>query len=414
MPRWHPEADHRRPEVGSGRPPARSRQRERPKKTHQVLLLGYTEQLLFPLQLLTENLMPAPLKIAVVGLGRMGVVHALHVHELSRETELCELAALVDVEPERARRFAAEAGCHAAIFSSIDELAEAGLCDASLVVTPTANHRDHAARLVASGQRVLLEKPLTGSLESDREFARQLDRDHPHALMLAFQRRYDAPLQLCKRLMDSGAIGRVFKIYTSLEDSNPAPNGYNSGGILPDMSVHNVDEILWLTGRMPTTALAIGSRIYSHRLTTCEEDFDDALLCLWFDRDMIAQVQVSRNHVSGYRVESVVFGEDGQIHVGRFEQRPFEVVVEAYGRRGGAEPILVQTFQMRDYGRPLPEFIDRFGPAYKAEVAAFVECCRTGAPFPMTHRDGLRAQEVISAGMNAMLTVEQAGAVKAL
>jgi predicted dehydrogenase len=48
--------------------------------------------------------------------------------------------------------------------------------------------------------------------------------------------------------MDNGVIGRVFKIYSALEDSNPAPDGYQSGGILPDMSVHNVDELLWLTG----------------------------------------------------------------------------------------------------------------------------------------------------------------------
>ena len=58
---------------------------------------------------------------------------------------------------------------------------------------------------------------------------------------------------------------------------------------------------------------------------------------------------------------------------------------------------------MRDYQRPLPEFVDRFGAAYKAELSAFVECCRAGAPFPATHRDGLRAQEVIAAGMRGML-----------
>jgi predicted dehydrogenase len=57
---------------------------------------------------------------------------------------------------------------------------------------------------------------------------------------------------------------------------------------------------------------------------------------------------------------------------------------------------------MRDYQRPLPEFVDRFGAAYKAELAAFIECCRNGAPFPTTHRDGLRAQEAISAGMQGM------------
>src|SRR5207249_4243752 len=140
--------------------------------------------------------------------------------------------------------------------------------------------------------------------EADREFAAELDLHHPDALMLAFQRRFDPPLAYTKELLRSGLIGRIFKIYTSLEDSGPAPNGFQSPGILPDMSIHNVDEILWLTERMPSGALVVGSRIYSHRLTTCDEDFDDALLCLQFDDQMVAQIQVSRNHVSGYRVES--------------------------------------------------------------------------------------------------------------
>jgi len=356
--------------------------------------------------------MPKPLKIAVAGLGRMGQIHALHVAELARDTQSCELAALADLDTERARRIAGDIGCDVPIFSSIEDLARAKICDAAVVVTPTENHRAHAALMIQTGHRVLLEKPLTGAVEADREFAAQLDRHHPDSLMLAFQRRFDMPLQKAKELIDSGVIGRVFKIYSALEDSNPAPNGYKSGGILPDMSIHNVDEILWLTGRMPQRAAVIGSRIYSHRLTTCQEDFDDALLYLWFEDELVAQVQVSRNHVSGYRNETIIFGEEGQIHVGHFEQKPFEVLVEAYGRRGLAEPLATRAFQMRDYGRPLPEFVDRFGPAYKAELAAFIECCRTAAPFPSTHRDGLRAQEVISAGMQAVIRKEQAAPVQ--
>lgn len=355
--------------------------------------------------------MSEPLKVAVAGLGRMGTVHALHVLELARDTQECELAALADVDIERARRFNADIGGQVPIFASPEELVRAGICDATVVVTPTDNHREHAAMLIAAGHRVLLEKPLTGSLEADREFAAELDQDYAHAVMLAFQRRFDEPLRYAKQLVETGAIGRVFKIYSALEDSNPAPNGYRSTGILPDMSVHNVDEILWLTGRTPSKALAIGSRIYSHALTTSAEDFDDALLCFWFDDDLVAQVQVSRNHVSGYRVETASFGEEGHIRVGRFEQKPFEIVVEAYGRRGRTKPIAYETFSMRDYGRPLPEFVDRFGPAYKAELAAFIDCCRTRTPFPTNHRDGVRAQEAISAGMRAMIGPEHAAAV---
>jgi myo-inositol 2-dehydrogenase / D-chiro-inositol 1-dehydrogenase len=355
--------------------------------------------------------MTEPLKLAVAGVGRMGAVHALHVQELARDTGECEFAAIADLNVERARRIGEEVGIRVPIYSSVEELAKSGACDAVVIATPTENHREHAAALIATGKRVLLEKPLTGSLEADRAFAGELERDHPQAVMLAFQRRFDEPLRYAKQLAGEGLIGRIFKVYSALEDSNPAPNGYNSGGILPDMSVHNVDEILWLTGRRPTKALAIGSRLYSHALTTCVEDFDDAVLYLWFANDLLAQVQVSRNHVSGYRVESVIFGEEGQIHIGRFEQKPLEVIVEAYGRRGRTEPFAYKTFVMRNYNRALPEFVDRFGPAYKAEVAEFIRCCNTNQPFPTTHRDGVLAQEAISAAMRSTITVEQAAPI---
>jgi predicted dehydrogenase len=202
-----------------------------------------------------------------------------------------------------------------------------------VVVTPTENHREHAATLIDAGYRVMLERPLTGTLEADRAFAAKLDRDHPDALMLASQRRFDEPLQYAKELLESGAIGRAFKIFSALEDSNPASDGYKSGGILPDMSAHNVGEILWLTGRVPTKALAIGSRVYSHAHNTCVEDFDDALLCLWFGEDLLAQVQGQPKPRLRLSRRDHYFREEGQIHVGHFDRRLTSITVEAYGRR---------------------------------------------------------------------------------
>jgi predicted dehydrogenase len=67
---------------------------------------------------------------------------------------------------------------------------------------------------------------------------------------------------------------------------------------------------------------------------------------------------------------------------------------------------------MRNYGRAVPEFVDRFGPAYKAEIAEFIECCRADRVFPVTHSDALRAQQVIAAGMKALLTEKQAAPVQ--
>jgi len=347
-----------------------------------------------------------PIRVGVVGLGRMGMIHALHIHELARESGLCTLTCVSTTDRSSADKFLSLSGTATPVFDNIEGLVNSGLCDVAVIATNTELHREHALTAIRSGARVFLEKPLTGTLKGDREFAALLEREHPHALMLGFQRRFDAPLLYAKQLIDEGAIGRVFKIYSALEDSAPAPNGFCSPGILPDMAVHNVDEIVWFVGRKPQRALAIGSRIFSHRYTTCQEDFDDALMLLDFGEELIGQLQVTRNHVSGYRGETIVFGERGRIHVGRFNQKLCEVIVEAYGSREASQPIACKTFEMRKYDRHLPEFIDRFGAAYKEELKVFLECCRSGAAFPITHRDGLCAQEIVAGAMSAIVREE--------
>lgn len=356
--------------------------------------------------------MSDPLQLAVIGLGRMGTIHARHARQLEQEGEECQLVALVDSDLGRAQRLAAylstPPGPPIRTFEKVEELLESCVSTASIVATPTDKHREHTTALVATGQRVLLEKPMTESLTSDRELAVHLDRVAPEAVMLAFQRRFDAPLQFAKRLLDDGAIGRPFKFVSILEDSNPLPDGYASPGLLADMSVHNVDEVLWLSGHCPVAAACIGSRLYSYRLTTADEDFDDGLLYVWFEDEMAAQIQVSRNHVPGYRVETWIFGEKGNIHAGHFERKPFEVVVEAYGRE---KTIAREVFRLKPHGPDVPEFVDRFGQAYKEELAYFVRQCRAGERFSVNHKNGLQAMEVIDAAARSPITREMGGGV---
>lgn len=349
--------------------------------------------------------------IGIVGIGRMGWVHAQHLLELQREG-LCRLNAVVDGTPATLRRFQNEAGYSGPVFETLEAYAAANVCKTSLVATPTEHHRHHAMTLVRAGHRILIEKPLTGTLEGDTECCAELDSRYPNSLMLAFQRRFDAALAYGRDLVRQEAIGRMFKIYSALEDSGPPPDGYQSGGILPDMAVHNVDEILWLVGSSPDRAMAVGSVLHNKYIASCKEDFDDAMLYMWFDEKILGQVQVTRNHVSGYRVETSIYGDQGQIQIGRFYQRPQEILVEVYGRRGRTEPIERKVFPGGKGGPGAPEFVERFGPAYKAEAKTFLECCRSGAPFPTSHRDGLTAQKVIAAGMNAVRTRNDGAVVK--
>lgn len=363
----------------------------------------------FPLRPQTKTI-----RVAVVGLGRMGMIHALHLHELEQEDERCQLTCVSTTDRQAADNFLSLTRAETPVFGDISELAESDLFDVAVIATSTPLHREHALKMIRSGHQVFLEKPLTGTIEGDREFAILLEREYPRALMLGFQRRFDEPTLYAKSLIDDGTIGRIFKIYSALEDSAPAPNEFSSPGILADMAVHNVDEVVWLSGRNPKWGLAVGSRIFSHRLTTCNEDFDDALMLLDFGDELISQIQVSRNHVAGYRNETAIYGEKGLIRIGCFKQKLLEVTVEAYGTRGEKGPIAFKNFVMRRYDQSLPEFIDRYGAAYKEELRTFLRCCRNGEPFPVTHRDGLRAQEIVAGAMRSSIRKTEMGQIEYL
>jgi len=288
-----------------------------------------------------------------------------------------------------------------------------GAADAAVVASRTADHRRDATALVEGGMRVLLEKPLADTVDEARALAAWLDAHEwrRRAVMLAFQRRHDAALLRVKTLLEEGAIGRPFKLVSALEDPEPPPDGYQSPGLLPHMAVHNVDEVLWLSGLEPTAVTAVGARLHNQKLPgVVPEDFDDALVQLWLGDDAVAQIQVSRNHVSGYRNETLVYGDSGMIHVGLFDDDPLNVRLEAYGRDHAV--LEKKVFPLRDYRRPVPVFIRRFGLAYQQELAAFALACGDDAAFEVTHRDGLRAMEVAVAASAALGSQETAVALE--
>lgn len=356
--------------------------------------------------------MAKPFSLAVIGVGRIGIFHARHVQELARERGDCALVAVVDGYGDLAERVAAELQqgqeMRIGIFKDVEELVAAGAVDGAFIASRTEGHYRDAKTLIDAGLRVLLEKPLTHSVETARDFAAYLDADafRRTALMQAFMRRFDAPLLFAKELVDRGAIGTPFKIVSVLEDPVPPPDGYNSSGLLSDMAVHNIDEILWLGGALPERVAGFGSLLYNQQITTVKEDFDDAFLQLYFPGALIGQVTVSRNHVAGYRNETWIYGSEGLVHVGMFGADPLVVGVEALGRGGQIER---REFVLRDYGARVPVFIERFGPAYKAELAYYIDQCLAGAPFRVGHEDGLRALEIAVAGSAVLKGREECG-----
>lgn len=107
-----------------------------------------------------------PVKIGVVGLGRFGRLHSVTVAGLA-ETEL---VALVARRVESLRAIAAE---HPGVpgWTSLDQAIHESSAEAWVVACTTAAHVDVTKRLLAAGKKVLLEKPISESLEEARSLA---------------------------------------------------------------------------------------------------------------------------------------------------------------------------------------------------------------------------------------------------
>ena len=104
-----------------------------------------------------------PVRVAVVGSGYFGRFHADHYSRNPR----AKLVAVVDTDVERARAVAKEFGAEPAS----DYRSIVGRVDAASVAVPTPLHYDVARDLIEAGIHVLVEKPLTDSVESGRKLA---------------------------------------------------------------------------------------------------------------------------------------------------------------------------------------------------------------------------------------------------
>ncbi|MGD9050019.1 MAG: Gfo/Idh/MocA family oxidoreductase, partial [Anaerolineae bacterium] len=148
-------------------------------------------------------------KIAVVGVGNMGRLHARDVHELANT----ELVAVCDLQPARADEVAAEYGIKA-YYDYRHLLAEAGL-QAILIATPHYDHTPISIAALLQGLHVLVEKPIAVHAQDARRMVEAYERArkaHPDLVFAAMfmQRTYGHYLKI-KDLIDSGELGRLVR-----------------------------------------------------------------------------------------------------------------------------------------------------------------------------------------------------------
>ncbi len=317
--------------------------------------------------------MSAAVRIAVLGTGRIG---AMHAELLAHRVEGATLVAVYDAEPERARSVADELGVDAV--ASAEELYAAPHVDAIAICSSTDMHVNAMVAAAEAGKAVFCEKPL--SLDLD-----ELDRGIAAVeaagvlFQVGFNRRFDPAHQSVRDAVAAGTIGDVHVVRITSRDPAPPPVEYarRSGGLFLDTTIHDIDMARFVTGSEVVEVYARGALRITPELADLD-DVDTAVVTLTHDDGAFTVIDNSRQAVYGY------------------DQR-----VEAFGSLGVAasENPLAHTGLVRTTAGTraptLPHFfLERYIPSYVREWDAFVRAFREGLPSPVGPADG-RAPLVI-------------------
>ncbi|MFI6810205.1 Gfo/Idh/MocA family oxidoreductase [Streptomyces luteogriseus] len=315
------------------------------------------------------------MRIGVIGTGRIGTIHA---NTLSRHREVGSLI-LTDADAARAQELAHRLGETAA--PGVEEIFRWGV-DAVVITTATSAHAELIGRAARSGLPVFCEKPIALDLPGSLTAIAEVEAAGT-VLQMGFQRRFDAGYTGAREAVRSGRLGRLHTVRALTSDQAPPDAAWLplSGGLYRDTLIHDFDVLRWVTGQEVTDVYAAGSDA-GPRMFREAGDVDTAAVLLTLDGGTLATLTATRMNGAGYDVRMELAGERDQIVVGLDDRTPI----------ASTEPTGPPAAD-----KPWTGFLERFGPAYEAELNAFVEVVRGERANPCDGREALQALRIAEA-----------------
>ena len=318
--------------------------------------------------------------IGLAGAGRIGAFHA----RLMLQDPLVERLTVADADPVRAGRVATAVG--ATCVDAPEELPAAGI-DALVIAAATPAHAPLIELAAESGLPCFCEKPIALDLATTDAV---LDRVRRAGILLqiGFQRRFDAGYVAAREAVASGAVGDPRLVRLAGHDPEPPPEEYvaASGGIFVDLAIHDFDIAAWVLGRPVVEVYADGATW--DPLFARHADVDVAAAVLRFEGGVMGVLSAARADPRGYDIRMELFGSRDSLAVGLDGRTPLRSV----------EPDVPPPAQ-----EGWRDFMERFEPAYRAELRAFVRSVRDGGPSPCGGEEARRALSVALAADRSRL-----------
>lgn len=183
-------------------------------------------------------------RIAVIGLGNMGRHHVKHWKAM----EGASLVAVCDADNDRAQMFATQFNC--SFYTSIDALLEHEQLDAVSLTVPTFLHFEYAKKLIQKGISLLIEKPISQTLEEADALIALADK-HRCILMIGHIERFNPAVVALKAYVDEGNLGSIVSVIS--RRANMFPTQMKDANVSIDLAVHDLDIVTYFLNEEPRT-----------------------------------------------------------------------------------------------------------------------------------------------------------------
>lgn len=318
------------------------------------------------------------MKVAVIGCGSMGRVHASKYVNMPQ----VELVGVVDQHYESAQALAER--CQTRAFASWEELVSEASPDAVSICLPTPLHKPYVLMAARSGVHAICEKPLAGTLADCQEMMDACKHGGVRLFVGHVIRFFPSYVDL-KNKVEAGTIGRVGVAHARRAGMHPGSKGtwYSddsaTGGVIMDLLIHDIDFMRSILGEVET--------VYAMNRRTDQIDY--SLVTLHFVSGAIANLEGFWGYPGEFHSNVELAGDKGILRYNSADTSSLQIVKEA-----------ADAGQARVHVKKNP---GRFDPNY-AELAHFIDCIIENKEPIITADDGYKAVEIALAAAQSIRT----------
>ncbi|MFC6333678.1 Gfo/Idh/MocA family protein [Paenibacillus septentrionalis] len=329
------------------------------------------------------------LRVGVIGCG--AIAQRRHLPEYLARHDV-EIVAVCDFSEERANQVKEQFGAQYAI-TSTEQLLAFDEIDAVSVCTPNQFHAAVSIQAMKAGKHVLCEKPMATTIEEAREMVKAAEENGVY-LMVGHNQRLMPVHQKAKEMLKLGKLGKVLTFATTFGHSGPenwSVDGAKSWffnkdqafvGAMGDLGVHKADLIAWLIDDPIAEVSALVGTLHK------EIPIDDnAIFLLKTSGGSIGTLTASWTYYPNEVNSTILYCERGTMKIGA---DPVYGIVVEYAD-GVKEHIEIGKIQTNSEG----------GQTNSGVIDHFVEGILSGEGHEINGLEGLRALEVILAGVEA-------------